>query len=140
MALPTGFSAETTSGSGHGDPAFYAEMLAIADELINQYGMVASLRLNSGATIRECFIVISDYMPKDAETQLANPTLRTVLIAAGLGDIPNAAPDWQNEMLVTYVQPVATPPVINEILAFTEPLKLYSPAGIVVLYQTNVKR
>ena len=40
---------------------------------------------------------------------------------------------------MTYVQPPANPPVINEILSFSMPLKLYSPAGIVVLYQTNAK-
>jgi len=139
MSLPSGFSAQSAK-SGSGDPAFYAEMLAIADQLINQYGMTANLRANEGGALRPCFIVITDYMPKDAETQLANPTLRTVLFAAGLGDIPNGEPDWQNEMLVTYKQPVANPPVINEILAFTEPLKLYSPAGIILLYQTTVKR
>ena len=137
MSLPSGFSS-ATSGSGHGDPAFYASMLAIADQLINQYGMTANLKANSDGSLRSCFIVITDWMPKDAETQLANPTLRTVLFAAGLGDIPNKAPDWQNETLVTYVQPGGV--VIDEVLAFTEPLKLYSPAGIVLLYQTNVKR
>ena len=115
MSLPSGFSS-ATSGSGHGDPAFYAEMLVIADQLINQYGMTANLKANSDGSLRSCFIVITDWMPKDAETQLANPTLRTVLFAAGLGDIPNKAPDWQNETLVTYMQPVANPPVINEIL------------------------
>jgi len=116
---------------------FYAEMLTIADGLLKQYGMAASLRDNSTGVLRACTIAITDYSPRDAQTQLANPTERTVLFAAGLGDIPNKAPDWQNEQLVTYVQPGGT--VINEILSFSQPLKLYSPAGIVVLYQTNVK-
>ena len=137
MGLPSGFSGSAAASPG---VAFYAEILGIADQLIDEYGMDANLRSNATGSLRSCVVAIPDYMPKDAETQLANPTLRTVLFAAGLGDIPNKAPDWQNETLVTYVQPAANPPVINEILAFTEPLKLYSPAGIVLLYQTNVKR
>lgn len=119
--------------------AFYAEMLAIADGLLAEYGMVAALRNNSTGVLRGCTIAVTDYAPRDAQTQLANPTERTVLFAAGLGDIPNKAPDWENEQLVTYKQPAANPPVINEILSFSQPLKLYSPAGIVVLYQTNAK-
>jgi hypothetical protein len=134
MGLPTGFS---TSGSA--DTNFYDQMGAIADELIAEYGMAAALRDNSSGHLRACTIVISDYAPRDAQTQLANPTERTVLFSAGLGDIPNKAPDWENEQLVTYKQPAANPPVINEILSFSMPLKLYSPAGIVVLYQTNAK-
>jgi len=118
---------------------FYAQMLAVADQLITDYGMRASLRNNETGALRDCFVAITDYMPRDAQTQLANPTERTILFAAGLGDIPNAAPDWENEQVVTYVQPPANPPVINETLSFSMPLKLYSPGGIVVLYQTNVK-
>jgi hypothetical protein len=116
---------------------FYAEMLAVADELIADYGMPANLRNNETLVLRPCVIVVSDYMPRDAQTQLANPTERTILFAAGLGDIPNLAPDWEYEQLITYVQPGGT--VVNEVLSFTQPLKLYSPGGIVVLYQTNVK-
>lgn len=121
------------------DTAFYAEMLGVADALIKQYGMAASLRDNATGALRDCFVAVTDYMPRDAQTQLANPTERTVLFAAGLGSIPGKAPDWENEQLVTYVQPAANPPVTNEILSFTMPLKLYGPGGIVVLYQTNVK-
>ena len=118
---------------------FYAEMLAVADQLITDYGMTAMLRNNDTGALRECFICVTDYMPRDAQTQLANPTERTVLFAAGLGDIPNAPPNWEKEQLVTYKQPPTTPPQINEILSFTQPLELFSPGGTVVLYQTDVK-
>jgi hypothetical protein len=138
MGLPTGFSAAGAAAAGDGGD-FYAEMLAVADDLLNKYGMAASLRNNSTGALRDCTIAITDYAPRDAQTLLANPTERTVLFAAGLGDIPNKAPDWENEQLVTYKQPAATPPVPNETLSFSQPLKLYSPAGIVVLYQTNAK-
>lgn len=121
-------------------PDFYQQILAVADQLIGEYGMSASLRSNADGTLRPCTIIIPDYSPRDAQTQLANPTDRTVLFAAGLGDLPNAAPDWENEQLVTYIQPPADPPVIDEILPFTMPLKLYSPGGVVVLYECTVKR
>ena len=136
MGLPSGFSGSAGASDG---VAFYAEILSIADQLIDEYGMAANLRVNAGGALRPCVIVISDYMPRDAQTLLANPTERTVLFAAGLGDIPNKAPEWEGEQLITYIQPPANPPVINEILNFTMPLKLYSPGGIVVLYQCTVK-
>ena len=129
----------STGGSIAVGQEFYAQMLAVADELITEYGMVAALRNNDTGALRECYVVVTNYAPRDASTQLANPTERTVLFAAGLGDIPNLAPDWENETLVTYVQPPTNPAVINEILVFTMPLKLYSPGGIIVLYQTNAK-
>ncbi len=136
MGLPSGFSGSAGASDG---VAFYAEILSIADQLIDEYGMAANLRVNAGGALRPCVIVISDYMPRDAQTLLANPTERTVLFAAGLGDIPNKAPDWEGEMLITYLQPPTNPPVINEVLAFSMPLKLYAPGGIIVLYQTTVK-
>lgn len=137
MGLPTGFGAAGLATGG--DAEFYAEMLVIADDLLTKYGMAASLRNNETGALRDCTIAITDYAPRDAQTLLANPTERTVLFAAGLGSIPAKAPDWENEQLVTYKQPATKPPVINEVLSFSMPLKLYSPAGIVVLYQTNAK-
>lgn len=109
-----------------------------ADRLIQKFGMRASLRSNAGGALRDCWIVITEYMPKDAATQLANPTDRQVIIAAGLGAVPNNPPDWENDQLQTYVQPDGT--AVNEILPFTMPVKPVSPAGTVVMYQTTVKR
>lgn len=133
MGLAKG-GVSSTGGIGQ---AFYAEMLAVADQLIQTYGMKASLRNNSTGALRDCFVAVVDYAPRDAATQLANPTERRIIFAAGLGDIPNAQPDWENEQLVTYVQPAGMQ--INETLSFKMPIKLYSPGGIVVLYETTVK-
>ena len=119
-------------------PFDYAALGAVADQLIQEFGMKASL-LNNGV-YRDCWIVVTDYNPKEAPTQLTNPTDRIVLISAGLGAVPAQPPDFRNDKLVTYFQPAANPPVINETLPFTMPIKLFSPAGIVVLYQTAVKR
>ena len=56
-----------------------------------EYGMNAMLRNNKTQALRACVVAITEWMPRDAATQLANPTARTILMAAGLGDIPNAA-------------------------------------------------
>ena len=116
----------------------YIGMLATADQLLQQFGMKASLR--RGGIDRDCVVVITEYMPKDAQTQLANPTDRQVLISAGLGGVPAVPPDWEQDQLVTYVQPAGNLPTVNEILPFTMPVKPIAPAGIVVLYQTTVRR
>ena len=48
----------STSGA-----AFYAEMLAIADSLLAEYGMVAALRDNSTGALRACTIAITTTRP-----------------------------------------------------------------------------
>jgi hypothetical protein len=120
-------------------PFDYAGMAQIADELIQEFGMKATLRRN-GTQDRDCYVAIIEYQPKDAATQLANPTDRVVLIDPLFGGVPAMPPDWERDQLVTYVQPPGTPPVGNEILSFTMPVKPISPAGIVVVYQTSVRR
>lgn len=117
----------------------YISTRAIADKLISRYGMKASLR-RDGTVDRDCYVVVTEYRPKDAETQLANPTDRQVYISAGLGGVLSTPPDWERDQLVTYVQPLAPTPVVNEILPFTMPVKPISPAGVVVCYETTVKR
>jgi hypothetical protein len=114
----------------------YISTRGVADKLILRYGMKASLR--RGGVDRACYVVVTDYMPKDASTSLASPTDRRVYIAAGLGAVPTTPPDWEVDQLVTYVQPLGT--VVNEILPFTMPVKPISPAGVVVCYETTVRR
>ena len=124
-------------------PTFdYIRERGIADKLITKFGMAAKLRrIVSGSPVdRNCYVVITEYMPKDAASQLANPTDRQVIISAGLGDVPTMPPDFELDQLVTFVQPLGTTPVIDEILPFTMPVKPIRPAGIVVLYQTSVRR
>lgn len=116
-------------------PFDYAEMGMTADELIQSFGMKCSLRRNN--VDRVCWAVIYDYRPKDA-AQLANPTDRAAIISAGLGDVPTTPPNWEQDKLVTYVQPLGT--VVDEILDFAEPLKPVRPAGVVVVYECTVRR
>ncbi len=116
----------------------YPAMRSVADQLIKDFGMKASLV--RGGVFRDCWVVVTEFQPKDMDTSLANPTDRQVLISAGLGAVPTTPPNFTLDQLVTYKQPAANPPVTDEVLPFTSPLKPISPAGIVVLYQTSVKR
>ena len=116
----------------------YPGLLADADSLVKYFGMQAALVRNG--VYRTCWVVITDYMPKDAASQLANPTDRRVIMSAGLGAIPGTPPNNELDQLVTYVQPPGTPPVVDEVLPFTCPVKPIRPAGIVVLYEFTVRR
>lgn len=118
---------------------FYSEMANVAHELLQEFGMQASLLRNG--EYRDCYVAVIEYSPKDPATQLANPTERTVLFDPLYGAVPDTPPDNELDQLVTYIQPMATPPVINEVLPFTgAPVKLFSPAGLIILYQATVKR
>jgi len=55
-------------------------------------------------------------------------------------DVPATPPDFNLDQLVTYKQPATKPPVQDEVLPFTMPIKPIKPAGIVVVYQTAVHR
>ena len=119
-------------------PFDYVAMAAIADQLIQEFGMVATLR-RVGIADRSCFVVVPDFLPRDQQSQLSNPTERMVLISATYGGVPALPPNNELDQLITYVQPAGT--IVDEILAFTgSPVKLYKPAGTVVLYQATVKR
>lgn len=118
----------------------YPAMRAVADRLIKKFGMQAVLRRGASPSQvdRVCYVVITDYLPRDAASQLANPTDRRVIMSAGLGDVPGTPPDNEQDQLVTFVQPLGT--MVNEILPFTCPVKPISPAGVVVCYEFTVRR
>jgi hypothetical protein len=122
---PSARSAET----GRDTMIDYAALRTdVADSLIQEFGMKASL-VRDG-TYRDCWIAVTDYQPKDAASQFANPTERQVAISAGLGDVPATPPDQELDQLV----------IQNEILVFSEPVKVISPAGVPVVYLAKVKR
>jgi len=117
----------------------YIRTREIADRLIQKFGMKAALRrLTDTPTDRECWIVITSYDPQDRASSLANPTDRTVFIAAGLGAVLDEPPDSEQDQLVTFVQPPSDPPVQNEVLDFIKPIKPIEPAGVAVVYQGTV--
>lgn len=118
----------------------YLHSRATADRLIKKFGMKAALRNVDTGAERDCWVVVSDYMPRDAAAQMTNPTDRRVIIAAGLGGVPELPPDNEQDNLVTFVQPPAASPVVKEVLPFTSPVKLTAPAGITVVYESTVRR
>ena len=120
-------------------PFDYAAMAAVVDELIQEFGMEATLTgITDPTRNRPCFVAVLEYKPKDAATQLANPTDRWVLIDPLFGGVPSLPPDKEYDQLVTYKQPGGV--VIDETLPFTMPIKPLRPAGLVVLYESYVRR
>lgn len=117
----------------------YIRTRGVADKLIQKFGMKASLR--RAGIDRDCVVVIPEYLSRENPSQMTNPTDRQVFIAVGLGAVLATPPDNELDQLVTYVQPLGTPPVVDEILPFTAAsVKPIRPAGIVVLYQAMVRR
>jgi hypothetical protein len=111
----------------------YAAMQSIANSLLTEFGMSAVLRRASAdPTDRPCIVAITDYMPKDRANELANPTDRRVYISAVSLEVP---PDNELDVLVPLIGPDA-----NVTLPFTSPVKIFAPAGIVVLYECTVRR
>ena len=117
----------------------YIKTRDIGDKLVKKYGMKAVLRRTTDTpSDRPCWVLVVDEMPKDAASQLANPTDRKIIMSAvGLDSMP---PDNERDQLVTFVQPLAPVPVEKEVLPFTCPVKKYAPAGITVLYEFTVRR
>lgn len=115
---------------------FYPQIRSIADNLIQQFGMEANLvRANGSPASRSCWVVIYDYDPRDRATQLANPTDRKIIISAGLGDMPTIPPDNELDQLQVLIGPDA-----GVSIPFTSPVKIFAPAGIIVLYESTVRR
>lgn len=119
----------------------YVGMRSTADLLLQEFGFAAVLRREgSSPTDRPCLVAIIDYFPREGASTLANPTDRRVLISAETPDVQAMPPNNELDQLVTFVQPLTNPPVENEVLPFLEPVKLYSPAGIPVVYEGRVRR
>lgn len=115
----------------------YLGTKATADNLIHKFGMAAVLRrAKDTPTDRPCWVVIIDELPRDAATELTNPTDRRVIMSA-VG-LENEPPDNEQDLLVTFIQPGGV--TQNEVLPFTCPVKKYAPAGITVAYEFTVRR
>lgn len=118
----------------------YQGAISDADELIKFFGMDAVLRRASSSPIdRPCRVVIISYDPTDKSSSLANPTNRRVIMSAANDEIRAMPPNNELDQLVTFVQPPADPPVEDEILPFTCPVKPTAPAGVPVLYEFTVR-
>jgi hypothetical protein len=117
----------------------YLKSKATADKLIRKFGMKAVLRRTTDTpTDRPCWVVVIDEMPRDAQTELTNPTDRRVILSAVGPEIEAKPPDKEYDTLVTFIQPGGT--IQNEVLPFTSPVKKYAPAGITVAFESTVRR
>lgn len=117
----------------------YVHSRATADKLMIKFGMRALLR--RGGIDRVCTVCIPNYLTRENPSEMTNPTDLQVYIAAGLGGVPTTPPHNEADQLVTFVQPLGTPPVVDKIFVFTnEPVKPISPAGVVVLWEAMVRR
>jgi hypothetical protein len=117
----------------------YQAAISDADELIQFFGMNAVLR-RTGIADRPCRVAILSYDPRDAKTDLTNPTDRRVVMSAANPEVQATPPNNELDQLVTFVQPPANPPVEDEVLPFTCPVKPTRPAGITVLYEFTVRQ
>lgn len=116
----------------------YVGLRADADLILQELGMSAVLR--RAGVDRPCVVAIINYNPRERASSLTNPVDRLVLISADTAEVQAMPPDTELDQLVTFVQPPAIPPVVHEVLPFLEPVKLYSPAGIPVLYEGRVRQ
>ena len=112
----------------------YAQAQADADTLIQEFGMEAALRRAN--VDRPCLVVVVEYDPHEKPADLTTPTDRRVIMSA----LDEIAPDNEQDQLVTFVQPMTSPPVINEILPMTCKPKPTAPGGVVVLWEFTVRR
>jgi hypothetical protein len=116
----------------------YNQAITDADNLITFFGMDAVLR--RAGTDRPCRVAIVEYNPREKPSDLANPVDRKVFLSAKNPEVQSTPPDSELDQLVTFVQPPANPPVVNEILPMTCKPKRTAPAGVTVLWEFTVRR
>jgi hypothetical protein len=120
----------------------YEGMRQLAQSLIGDAGMPAVLRREAGSPVdRPCLACVYDYQPRPRETKLVLPVERRVLISAfdPDGEVLVIPPDFEQDRLVVLQQPLTSPPVELDVLRFLAPAKVYSPAGLVVMYELQVQ-
>ena len=97
--------------------------------------MPAILRRTSGD--RACTVAIGVYSPMERLGSLRNPVDRKALVSSAGLDPP---PDQEQDRLITFIQPMADPPVIDEVLKITEPPKKFGTVTKTVYYSMAVRR
>lgn len=122
----------------------YPGMQGTADELIKYFGMGAVLRRPTlSPTDRPCTVAIIEFDPREKANELTDPTDRKVVMSPfdpTTGQPLAIPPDNELDALVTFVQPLASPPVENEVLPLTCKPKMTAPAGVNCLWEFTVRR
>jgi hypothetical protein len=116
----------------------YQQAIADADALIQFFGMDAVLR-RAGIADRPCRVAVVKFNPREKPSDLANPIDRKVFMSAANSEVQLMPPDNEQDKLVTFVQPPANPPVIDEILPMTCKPEKTAPAGVTVLWEFTVR-
>jgi hypothetical protein len=106
------------------------------DGLVKQFGQQAVLRRN-GAADRWIWCVITDYSPQELQGRQYDPLSRRALVSAVGVTIP---PQMAVDRLITFNQPLATPPAELDALRILAPPTPYDPAGTVLFWELNVRR
>jgi hypothetical protein len=121
----------------------YPAMQQTADKLVKFFGMGAVLRSITGVRPdRPCTIAVVEYKPRERPNELVNPTDRNVIMSPldPTTGLPLAIPpDNELDVLVTFVQPLASPPVQDEVLRLTCKPEQTNPAGVNCVWQFTVR-
>lgn len=115
----------------------YPKFQRLAKRLIKDFGMIGALRRDG--VDRDCWVVVPDYTAHERQS-LANPVGHLALLAATAPDGTLLdKPNWQQDKLVLYEQPLASPRVVSMILDIVAPQGDLAPAGITVYWELQVK-
>ena len=108
-----------------------------ATRLIEKYGMPAILR-RVGAPDRWVKLEIEDYTPQERIGKMIDPVDRLAIVKAS-DELDKVPPDRDLDRVITFVQPMGTPPVQYEVLKITAPVDKIAPGGIVLYWQLRVR-
>lgn len=105
--------------------------IAAAHRMIEKYGQVAALR--RGVNDRPCTLAISNFSARDRAGAIVNLSDRLAYVSAKDLEVP---PDYEQDRLVTFT-PGTT--VENEVLKIVAPAAPIAPAGVVVMWELQVR-
>lgn len=117
-------------------PAFAKQRRAIT-KLVQQQGQPALLRRAEGD--RPCFVFLSSFTAIEMMGRSIEPNTRRVLLAA-TPEVVATPPDMNRDALVTYVQPMTSPPTEDVSYRITEPPQTIAPDGVPAYYRLAVRR
>jgi hypothetical protein len=108
-----------------------------ASRQIEKYGMAAVLR-RVNAPDRWVILEIQDYMPEERIGKMIDPVDRLAIVKAS-PELDKVPPDRDLDRVITFVQPMGTPPVQYEVLKITAPVDKIAPGGIVLYWSLQVR-
>jgi len=115
----------------------YSAAVAMADEMIHEYGAVAVLRRTAGD--RLCIACVLDYTPEERQGKLINAVDRFALLSAKdpSGALLEPPPNKDLDHLVTFIP--ETYGEEDEVLKIVQPPGKLAPSGVVVYWELQVR-